>query len=308
MPSPSIFRGAPSVPIAPSQEVLEFLTQEASFVEESLRRLLPEETGDDGSVTQAMRYSLLAGGKRIRPAALLAAARLYGTPRERVLSAACAVEMIHAASLILDDLPCMDDAELRRGQATSHRVFGEARAILAAFGLLNLAYQTVSSDSMIPESSRSRVSELLGRAVGIQGLIGGQALDLALDPSGTDLDELERIHSRKTGSLFIVSMEIGAILSKAPEAERESLVLFAKNLGLAYQIVDDLLDATGDSESTGKTTQADKRGNFISLAGVEGARRLVVELSDCALEHLAPFGARGALLRGLALHLTHRAR
>jgi geranylgeranyl diphosphate synthase type II len=308
MPSPSPSRRVAALPTATAQQVLEFLSQESARVEASLRGLVAEAKGEDGGVMEAMRYTLLAGGKRIRPAALLATARVYHTPRERVLSSACAVEMIHAASLFLDDLPCMDDAELRRGKAANHRVFGEARAILAAFGLLNLAYQTVSSDSAIPETLRAHVAELLGQAVGIQGLTGGQALDLALDSTRINLDELERIHSRKTGSLFIASMEIGAVLSKAPEAERESLALFAKNLGLAYQIVDDLLDATGDSRSTGKTTGADRRGNFVSLAGIEGARRLVVELSDCALEQLASFGARAALLRGLALYLTDRAR
>ena len=201
----------------------------------------------------------------------------------------------------------MDDAQERRGQASSHRAFGEDKAILAAFGLLNLAYGILAGES-VPMDLRAEMARLLSEALGTNGLIAGQALDLALAPDRLELNALERIHSRKTGSLFIASVEMGAVLGRAPDAERRAWVLFAKNLGLAYQIVDDLLDVTSDSGHTGKTTQRDRRGNFVSLSGVDGARRLARELAECALEQLEPLGERADLLRGLVHHLTARSR
>ena len=308
MPSPSLFRGASTPAVAPPNRVGEFLSENVREVGEALQRLIPAASEEDGGVGEAMRYTALAPGKRIRPAILLAVGESYGAPRSRLLTSSCAVEMIHAASLILDDLPCMDDAQLRRDLPTNHRVYGEATAILAAFGLLNLAYRVVAGDATISEETRAEVASRLGEAVGTRGLIAGQALDLALVEARLTLDELERIHSRKTGCLFIASVEIGALLGKAPAAELQALSRFAKNLGLAYQIVDDLLDATSDAADTGKEPRADRRGNFVSLSGVEGARRLAAELSDCALDHLAALGPRAALLRGLALHLTGRTR
>jgi geranylgeranyl pyrophosphate synthase len=277
-------------------------------VGQALEDFLPPPGPEDGGIAEAMRYTALSSGKRIRPVVLLAVAESYSAPTSRSMRTACAVEMVHACSLILDDLPCMDDAELRRGRPTNHRVYGEDKAILAAFGLLNLAYGIVASDPSLSDDVRAGVASLLSEALGTQGLIGGQALDLTPSPAGRNLHELEQIHSRKTGSLFIASVELGALLGKAPETERLALMQFAKNLGLAYQIVDDLLDATSEPGATGKDSHRDYRGNFVALSGIDGARRLAEELSDCALEHLTLLGARGALLRGLALHLTGRTR
>jgi farnesyl diphosphate synthase len=259
-------------------------------------------------VGEAMRYAALSPGKLIRPALLIAVGDLYATPRPRALAAGCAVEMAHACSLILDDLPSMDDAGTRRGRPATHRAFGEATAILAAFGLLNRAFEILASEASIPEKARPELARRLAAALGTDGLIAGQALDLALAPSRCSLDELERIHSRKTGSLFIACVEIGSLLGRAPAAEAEALRGFAKNLGLAYQIVDDLLDASGDSARAGKTLNADRRGNFVTLSGIEGARRLSEELFDCAVDHLSRLGRRGALLRGLARILIQRDR
>jgi geranylgeranyl diphosphate synthase type II len=308
VPTTPLFRNSSSSAAAPQATVRDYLRDQAAAVERALENLLPAPGPEDGGIAEAMRYTALSPGKRIRPVILLAVAESYAAPASRLMPCACALEMVHACSLILDDLPCMDDAELRRGRPTSHRIYGEDRAILAAFGLLNLAYGIVSADPSVPDDLRPGVASLLSEALGTRGLIGGQALDLADSPSGRSLHELEQIHSRKTGSLFIASVEMGALLGLAPEPERRALSLFAKNLGLAYQIVDDLLDATSDAASIGKDSQHDRRGNFVSLSGVEGARRLAEELSDCALDHLAILGARGALLRGLALHLTGRSR
>jgi geranylgeranyl pyrophosphate synthase len=308
VPSSPLFGTSASLSVASPQRVQEYLSEKAGWVERDLDRLLPSPEPEDGGVAEAMRYTALSPGKRIRPIVLLAVAESYSAPAARLLTSACALEMVHACSLILDDLPCMDNAELRRGRPTNHRVYGEAKAILAAFGLLNLAYGAVSADPSLPDELRTEVASLLSEALGTRGLIAGQSLDLAPAPAGRNLHELEQIHSRKTGSLFIASVEMGALLGSAPDPERQALSLFAKNLGLAYQIVDDLLDATSDASLTGKDSHIDRRGNFVSLSGVEGARRLAEELSDCALDHLSILGARAALLRGLALYLTGRSR
>jgi farnesyl diphosphate synthase len=291
---------------ATSDQVRQFLAEAGRDLEAALDRLLPPAAHADARVSEAMRYAVLSPGKRIRPALLIAVGDLYATPRPRTLAAGSAVEMAHACSLILDDLPSMDDADQRRGRAATHRAFGEATAILAAFGLLNRAFEILAAEPSIPEKLRSELGRRLAVALGTDGLTAGQALDLALAPERCSLDELERIHSRKTGSLFIACVEIGSVLGRAPAAEAEALRGFAKNLGLAYQIVDDLLDASGDPARAGKAVHKDERGNFVSLSGIEGARRLSQELFECAVDHLASLGRRGALLRSLARLLIHR--
>jgi geranylgeranyl pyrophosphate synthase len=309
MPVPPARRGGASLSAVPSDRVREFLETSARLVDRELDRLLPQASAEDGKVAEAMRYTALAPGKRLRPAVALAVSEIYRTPRERVLPAACALEMVHACSLILDDLPCMDDAAIRRGRPSSHRLYGEATAILAAFALLNLAYGILSGEAAeLGESVRAEAGRRLSLALGTEGMIGGQALDLLPPASAVDLDRMERIHSRKTGSLFIASVEVGAILGQAPPAERSALAAFAKNLGLAYQISDDLLDATATVEQAGKPTRSDRHGNFVDLAGVEGAKRLARELVDCAVDHLAILEGRGALLAGLAGEIARRSR
>jgi farnesyl diphosphate synthase len=309
MPFPPTRSDLTSVTAAPSERVREFLQEIAGLVDRELDRLLPKASGEDGRVSEAMRYTALAPGKRLRPVVALAVSDLYRTPRERVLPAACALEMVHACSLVLDDLPCMDDAGTRRGRPSNHMVYGEATAILAAFALLNLAYGILSGTAAeLGESVRAEAGKRLSLALGTEGMIGGQALDLVAPPSGADLDRMEKVHSRKTGSLFIASVEVGAILGRAPNEERVALAAFAKNLGLAYQIVDDILDATASPEQAGKPTRSDGRGNFVDLAGVEGAKRLARELSECAVEHLSILEGRASLLAGLALEITRRNR
>jgi len=310
MAAPSAPR-PPSSPVAavPAEKVRGFLDENARLVERELERLLPVPSPEDGGVAASMRHTTLAPGKRLRPVLALAVADVYRTPREKVLPASCALEMVHACSLILDDLPCMDDAGTRRGLPANHRVYGEATAILAAFALLNLAYGILSGAAAeLGDSIRAEAGRRLSLALGTEGMIGGQALDLTAPAAGVDLDRLEKIHSRKTGSLFIASVEVGAILGQAPREERAALASFAKNLGLAYQIVDDLLDATATPEQAGKPTRSDRRGNFVDLAGVDGARRLARELADCAVDHLAPLGGRAALLAGFASEMVLRGR
>jgi len=280
------------------------------------------------SVHDAMAYAALAPGKRIRPTLMLAIGEMYGVRTARFLPAACAVEMVHTASLILDDLPCMDDAPTRRGRPACHVVFGEANAILASVGLLNHAYGILAGEipcdgpdrEAIPDITRDRLRCLIARrlasAIGPDGVIGGQATDLAETKRGKgaaaaaiDLQTMEFIHSHKTGSLFIASAEMGGILSGGTPPEVEALSAYAKNLGLAFQITDDLIDVEGSAQRAGKPVRADTgKATFVTLCGIEGARALAAELCESAIGALAPFGRQGGRLRDLARFVAVRDR
>jgi geranylgeranyl diphosphate synthase type II len=285
------------------------LEERRLYVEAELRRLV--ERGRSPEVAAAIEDSLFAPAKRLRPVlALLVTEVLRGDPRT-VLPAACAIEMVHTASLILDDLPCMDDARSRRGRPACHIAHGEATAVLAAFALLNRAYGILAAGGPVglDADSRAQVALELARAVGLDGMIAGQAQDLASTDRDLDLATLEFIHSRKTGALFTACAVLGAAAARAGEAERAGVVAYAKNLGLAFQIVDDLIDATGDGREAGKDVGKDlKKTTFVSFSGVEGARVLAAELCAAAEEALAPFGPRAGPLRDLARYVMTRRR
>jgi geranylgeranyl diphosphate synthase type II len=252
-----------------------------------------------------MAYTVLTPSKRVRPVLTLLCAELCGGATRAALPVACAVELIHASSLMLDDLPSMDDAPLRRGRPANHLQFGEAITILAAFGLLNLAFATVAR-AYEPEAG-IRLATLLADAVGPGGLIGGQAADLLATDRDIDFHMLERIHRGKTGALFSAAATAGGITAAAPADAIASLAAFAKNLGLAFQIVDDLLDVTGDPTETGKAVRADiKKTTFVSFSGLEGARQLARELCETADRALAPFGRRADRLRELSAFVAGR--
>ncbi len=271
-------------------------------IDAELARLLPP---GDGAVERSMAYTLLAPSKRVRPVLTLLCADICGLSTARGLPAACAMELIHASSLMLDDLPSMDDAPLRRGRPANHLEFGEAIAILAAFGLLSLAFGTVARAYDPPLAAR--VSALMSDAVGPAGLIGGQAADLLATEKEIDFHMLERIHRRKTGALFSAAATAGGLTAGASADAITSLAAFAKNLGLAFQIIDDLLDVTGDPQETGKAIRADaKKTTFVSFSGVAGARQLASELCETADRALAPFGRRADRLRELSAFVAGR--
>jgi geranylgeranyl pyrophosphate synthase len=229
---------------------------------------------------------------------VLLSAELAGDA-SRAMPAACAIEAVHAASLILDDLPSMDDAPIRRGQPSTHVAFGEATAILAAFGLLNAAFGGLAG-AYDPDDAR-QLAVLLSEAVGLDGLVAGQAEDVSATGEALSFAALERIHRRKTGVLFSAAAASGAIAAGASARDQAALTAYAKNLGLAFQIVDDALDVTGTAGSTGKTTRRDDRKTtFVSFSGVDGARQLARELCRTAVTALAPFGRRAARLVELA--------
>ena len=268
-----------------------------------LPALLPDGDLRPAAVHRARRAAVLSPGKRVRPMLALAAAEMLGGAADDALDLACAVEFVHCCSLVLDDLPAMDDAQLRRGRPALHREFGEDVALLAAFALLNRAYALVAETSQRLRLSRYSPEELLhhlAQAIGTEGLIAGQALDLASDGSSPTLADLEYIHSHKTGALFLAAAELGAMAVDARRRDLEAIGAFAKNLGLAFQIEDDLLDVLATSAETGKDSGQDAaKATFVKLLGVDGARALADELLEFALASVAPFGRRAEVLRAL---------
>jgi geranylgeranyl diphosphate synthase type II len=278
-------------------------------VEAALRRLV--EPSRAPAVAAAVEDSLFAPAKRLRPIlALLVADLLRGDPAS-VLPAGCAIEMVHTASLILDDLPAMDDAKTRRGRPTCHVVHGEATAVLAAFALNNRAFEILAEgwDGGPDAAVRGALARELARAIGQDGMIAGQSVDLQMEGRAIDFPTLEFIHSRKTGALFMASAATGAMASRSRPAEAAAVVAYAKNLGLAFQIVDDLIDATVDAAEAGKDVGQDARKTtFVSFAGREGARALAEELITVSIDALSPFGTRATPLRELARYVVTRRR
>ena len=279
-----------------------FFTEYQALVNAELDRLV---AGDGTPVSRSMAYTVGAPSKRVRPVLTLLAAELCGGAPARAVPAAAVMELVHASSLILDDLPSMDDAPLRRGRKANHLEFGEAIAILAAFGLLNLAYGTLVRAYDAPLAAR--LSSLVADAVGTDGLIGGQAVDLLATDQQISFETLERIHRGKTGALFSAAATSGAIIAGAPGDAVGSLAAYAKNLGLAFQIIDDLLDVEGDPAETGKAVREDaKKTTFVSFSGVDGARQLALELCQTADRALEPFGRRADRLRDLSTFVAGR--
>jgi geranylgeranyl diphosphate synthase type II len=278
-------------------------------VEAALRRLVSR--GRAPAVEAAIEDSLFAPAKRLRPIlSLLVAEVLKGDP-EAVLPAGCAVEMVHTASLILDDLPCMDDATTRRGRPTCHVAHGEATAVLAAFALLNRAFEILAEgwEGGPDAAARGGIARELARAIGMDGMIAGQSVDLLMTDRTIDFPTLEFIHSRKTGALFMASAALGAVVARARPAEVGAVVAYAKNLGLAFQIVDDLIDATLGTGEAGKDVGKDlKKTTFVSFSGVQGAQALARELIAASEAALAAFGPRAEPLRELARYVVTRRR
>ncbi|HZF93664.1 MAG TPA: farnesyl diphosphate synthase [Allosphingosinicella sp.] len=256
---------------------------------------------------QAMRYAAVGGGKRLRPLLVLASAGLFAVPRARALYAGLSVECIHVHSLIHDDLPCMDDDDLRRGKPTVHRAFDEATAVLAGDAFLALAFEILADPDTHPSGEvRAELTLELARASGAAGMAGGQMLDLLCESGAGDLLDLEsitRLQRLKTGALIAWSVDAGAILGAASPEQRTSLRGYAQNLGLAFQIADDLLDCEGDEQTAGKRLRKDEAAGkvtFVSLLGAERARRQAEMLIDQAVDHLHSFGERARLLEAIA--------
>ena len=259
---------------------------------------------------KAMRYSVLDGGKRVRPFLTLARASLFNVKRERALQVAAAIEMVHCYSLVHDDLPSMDDDELRRGQPTCHNKFGEATAILAGDALLTKAFEVLAgNDTHSDPHVRSDLVLALAKAAGPEGMVGGQMLDLIAESKNLNTPEVTRLQRMKTGMLIAVSCEAGAILGKASDSAKHALNAYAHDLGLAFQITDDLLDVEGDEKSLGKKTGKDEeagKATFVSLLGVARAREKAEALVAQACEHLDLFGEKANNLINVAQFVIKR--
>ena len=278
------------------------LKQLSAMVGEALERNLPHGEGYADPVVEAMRYSLLAPGKRIRPVLTVLSAEIAGGEPGTVIEAAAAVEMIHTASLILDDLPCMDDSKLRRGRETLHRHTDEATAVLAADALLMQAFCLIGNAiaaSRLSVREAGRLVQDAADCVGVPGMIGGQWKDL--NPGESDFESLEYIHSHKTGHLFILSATLGARLSGANKQVVKCLASYAKNLGLAFQVTDDILNYESTPSVLGKDAGTDiNKVTFVTTFGPDAARKVASELVQTAKASLEPFGSKGRFLFQLA--------
>ncbi|WP_049623842.1 polyprenyl synthetase family protein [Frateuria defendens] len=303
----------PPNPSIPSPELGPALQALIARADSALDAVLPGEDQPPQALHRAMRYAVLGGGKRLRPLLVYAAARALGHDGPALDASACAVELIHAYSLVHDDLPAMDDDAMRRGRPTCHIVFGEAMAILAGDALQALAFEVLARDDgdSIDPARRAAMLLALGRACGADGMAGGQALDLAAVGQRLTLAELERMHTLKTGALIRASVRLGALAAGAGEAALAALDRYAAAVGLAFQVRDDILDVEGDSAVLGKTAGKDAAADkptFSSIIGLDASRTRLADLTDEALAAIAPFGAQAELLRELALYAAHRAR
>lgn len=270
------------------QTVEQQWSQMRDVIEESLREYLPEQQSSAARLLDAMTYSLLGGGKRLRPTLLLMTARACGLPIERVLPAACAVEMIHTYSLIHDDLPAMDNDDYRRGKLTNHKQFDEATAILAGDALLTLAFETILLSELDAQTNMSLVREL-SFASGARGMVAGQMLDLLAEGQSITDEQLAKIHAKKTGALLRASVRMGALAAGVDQPTLHALTIYAESIGLAFQIQDDILDVTGDKALLGKQTGGDvvlQKATYPARYGVSGARERVKELTEHAVDAL----------------------
>lgn len=273
-------------------------------------RLLAVPEDPRARLYEAMRHAAMDGGKRMRPLLTVAACDLFKVEKDRSLRVALAIECVHCYSLVHDDLPCMDDDDVRRGKPTVHKAFDEATAVLAGDALLTLAFEILADEATHEDAQvRLQLIQELAKAAGPAGMVGGQAMDLAAETATFDLPTTTRLQQLKTGALLAICIEAGAIMGKATAEQRTKLRGYAQDLGLAFQIADDLLDAEGSSARTGKAVAKDAaagKATFVSLLGIERARQQADFLIDQAISHLGGFGAEADLLRAIARFAIER--
>ena len=288
----------------------EALADTASLVEKFLDQLLAVEDAAERQLIESMRYASLDGGKRLRPFLLMQSAGLFGVGERSALRTGSALELIHCYSLVHDDLPAMDDDDLRRGKPTVHKQFDEATAILAGDALLTLAFEVLTHPETHANAGvRCDLVAALAKAAGAHGMVGGQMIDLQAENETFDIGQITQLQRLKTGELIAYACEGGAILGQASNDAREALRGYAHNLGLAFQIADDLLDIEGSVEEVGKAVNKDEdagKATFVSILGVERARSQANRLADQAIEHLAIFGEKADLLRQAARFVVER--
>ena len=303
-------RAAVNQSVNPMSAFTDTLDDVAAAVNGTLDQLLPIPSGDERRVVEAMRYSSLDGGKRVRPYLVVTSAALFGVDRSNALRAAAALEMVHCYSLIHDDLPAMDNDDLRRGRPTTHKAFDEATAILAGDGLLTLAFAVLADPATHADSDvRLQLVSTLAQAAGPSGMVGGQMLDLLAETHTLSPSDVERMQALKTGQLLTAACAFGAILGSAAQDQRDALYEYGVNLGGAFQIIDDLLDIEGSETETGKSTGKDTdagKATFVSLYGPERARTQAQSLADQALAALGVFGQKAGSLRAAVAFVIDR--
>ncbi|TCO79198.1 polyprenyl synthetase family protein [Marinisporobacter balticus] len=288
------------------------LQNKVNLIDAALDKYLPSEKSAQNIIFDAMRYSVFAGGKRLRPILMLAASEFIGGNAKDVLPFACAVEMIHTYSLIHDDLPAMDNDDYRRGKLTNHKIYGEGMGILAGDGLLNYAFELMLKATLEKnENLQKKVLAMheIAKASGVRGMIGGQVVDLMSENKQIDEETLDFIHNNKTAALIIAPIRVGAILAEANEEELIALTEFAKNIGLSFQIMDDILDIIGDEKKLGKKVGSDienQKSTYPSIHGLDASIKKVNELFDKSVQALAPFGEKSTFFIQLSDYLVKR--
>lgn len=291
-------------------DLQEYLADRCRIVDAALDEYLPPEERFPYAIFRAMRYSAISGGKRLRPVLALAACEAVGGDLENALPTACAFELIHAFSLVHDDLPALDNDDFRRGKPTSHKVFGEAMAILAGDALLTLAFEIISEPTTgVPAETLVAVLNRVATATGTEGMIVGQALDIESEGKQVDLDTLTFIHSRKTGALIEAAVVCGGMLGSASEAQLDAFAAYGRRIGLAFQITDDILDMVGDARKLGKTVGSDLRkekATYPAILGLEKSRELAETAVNEALDALRDLGERADPLRAIARFVVER--
>lgn len=290
-------------------ELSTYISAKRKLIEDYLEHLLKNNT-EIPVISEAMRYSVFAGGKRLRPVLALMACELFEGNTEDVLPFACSIEMIHTYSLIHDDLPAMDNDDFRRGKPTSHKVYGDGFAVLAGDALLNYAFEVIIGEiKKNPKIEFIKAAEVICRASGTQGMIGGQCIDLFYENRSIDIETLKSMHERKTGALIAASLSAGAIIAGACEENIRNIYEFGKLIGLAFQIADDILDIEGNVDRLGKQTGKDMskhKSNFISFYGVDKSKKIASEIIENAKKMLDIYGKKGYYLRELANYIISR--
>ena len=297
------------MPAKPDFDLKKYLRDRARKVDQALTKYLPSARTKPATIHQAMRYSLFASGKRIRPILTLAAAEACGGTIQQAMPLACAVECVHAYSLIHDDLPAMDDDDFRRGKPTNHKVYGEAIAILAGDALLTKAFEIAAQAKPTRRYPISQLIAELAATAGSLKLIAGQVADIEGEGEGLDVKKLRFIHERKTSALLTCSVRLGAMTANATPRQLEALTVFGKNVGLAFQVIDDILDVTQSTEKLGKTAGKDadvEKATYPAVVGLEKSRLIASQLTQKAYTTLKPLGAKDEPLRAMAAYLLER--
>lgn len=286
-----------------------YMQRKIELINRELDSIYAENTALNATLAKSMNYSLMAGGKRLRPILVMAAADAVGADGEKFLHLATSIEMIHTYSLIHDDLPAMDNDDYRRGKLTNHKVFGDGIAVLAGDALLTLAFEVIADSPNVDTGKKLKVIKEMSHAAGAEGMVGGQVIDLESEGKKIDMDTLRKMHSAKTGALFCAAIRSGAILGGATDKQLADLTQYARQFGLAFQITDDILDVTGDEASIGKPVGSDEKNHkstYVTLGSLESARKLAQKAVEEAKKALADFGKEADFLRELVDYLISR--